>query len=340
MGERRYTTRPAPRRPARDRGPSVGAAHPIVGRPPRRVELRGETVGAAHDGLRLDAWLRLALEPAGAGLTKALLRRAIVGGGVRVDGRVEHRAGRPLRTGQRVAAVVRVDEWREESSAVEGVASLRVLHEDAWIVAFDKPAGLPTVPTADARRASLVRVAERWLAERDGAAEVRLGVHQRLDATTSGVVAFTKSREADRPFARALAEGTVEKTYVAVVRRPAGGRLPSRLEGSVDGGDASPRPAITDVRIVEALGGVLVVEARPRTGRKHQIRIHLARAGAPLLGDVRYGGPAQVGGVAVPRVMLHARRLVLAHPVTGAPLAIEAALPPDVTGLLARLRGA
>jgi 23S rRNA pseudouridine1911/1915/1917 synthase len=75
--------------------------------------------------------------------------------------------------------------------------------------------------------------------------------------------------------------------------------------------------------------GAALVEACPETGRTHQIRIHLAHLGAPLLGDPRYGGPRRVGEIAVPRVMLHARALRIAHPVTGAPLALEAPVPED-----------
>jgi 23S rRNA pseudouridine1911/1915/1917 synthase len=72
-----------------------------------------------------------------------------------------------------------------------------------------------------------------------------------------------------------------------------------------------------------------LVEARPETGRTHQIRVHLAHLGAPLLGDARYGGPRRVGEVAIPRVMLHARRLELVHPTTGAAMVLEAPVPED-----------
>jgi 23S rRNA pseudouridine1911/1915/1917 synthase len=72
-----------------------------------------------------------------------------------------------------------------------------------------------------------------------------------------------------------------------------------------------------------------MVECRPESGRTHQLRVHLAHLGAPLLGDPRYGGPRRVADVAVPRVMLHALRLALAHPVTGAPLDLQAPLPED-----------
>lgn len=312
-------------------------------------------VEAAQQGARLDLWLHGALSASLGPLSKAAVRRAIVGGAVRVDGQVVRGAGRLLRAGQVVLAAIDRGKLGLDRPRPCQLTPGRVLFEDAWLLALDKPAGLPTVPTADARRDSLVRLAELWLATREGGSvPARLGVHQRLDAETTGVVLFTKSREADASLARAFEQRSVEKVYVAVARRPRRGSLPQRLEGSVDlggrvAGAATPpaasrsRSAVTDVRVLRGLGPALLVEARPRTGRKHQIRIHLARAGAPLLGDARYGGPMRVGGIDVPRVMLHAARLALTHPVTGVPLVVESPWPDDfsaaIDGLASRLAG-
>jgi len=81
------------------------------------------------------------------------------------------------------------------------------------------------------------------------------------------------------------------------------------------------------------------VEARPETGRTHQIRVHLAALGAPLLGDARYGGPRMVGALPIPRVMLHALRLEIDHPATGARTSFEAPIPPDLAGVRDALVG-
>ena len=97
-------------------------------------------------------------------------------------------------------------------------------------------------------------------------------------------------------------------------------------------------PAETEFEVLQAGARALLVRARPRTGRKHQVRAHLAASGMPLLGDVLYGGPAQVGPHPVGRPMLHAARLELRHPVTGVPLALEAPWPPDMVAL-ARILG-
>jgi 23S rRNA pseudouridine1911/1915/1917 synthase len=101
--------------------------------------------------------------------------------------------------------------------------------------------------------------------------------------------------------------------------------------------DPRGEPAATVYRTLRASGQAALVEARPETGRTHQIRVHLAHLGAPLLGDARYGGPRRVGEVAVPRVMLHARRLALRHPATGAPLVLEAPEPGDFLAVAAAL---
>ena len=139
---------------------------------------------------------------------------------------------------------------------------------------------------------------------------------------------------------------TPEKTYLALCARaptPRDGRIdaplgkdptrPGRRAVRPDGEPAATRYAT----LREGPTGCALVEARPETGRTHQIRVHLAHLGAPLLGDARYGGPRQAGEVAVPRFMLHAARLELAHPVTGAPLVLEAPKPADFLAVAAAL---
>jgi 23S rRNA-/tRNA-specific pseudouridylate synthase len=175
-------------------------------------------------------------------------------------------------------------------------------------------------------------------------------LHHRLDRDTSGVVLFVKAREANAGVAAQFEGHRVEKVYHALSARPA--RMPAahwRVENqlaAVGKGHRSRMQAVeqdgqraaTRFAVLERWPSALLVEARPETGRKHQIRAHLRECGLPILGDGRYEGPLRLGPRAVPRVMLHAARLVLQHPVTGKRLEILADYPDDFRALLAALR--
>jgi 23S rRNA-/tRNA-specific pseudouridylate synthase len=180
--------------------------------------------------------------------------------------------------------------------------------------------------------------------------EPYLGVHQRLDRDTSGIVLFTKHAAANRSLADSFARGSVRKTYRALTRRPR--KLPppswtveTRLgtvgKGRVASVTTGGVPAHTELARLEVYPAGLLVEARPLTGRKHQIRVHLAEAGLPILGDTAYGGSggSTEGGGRAGRAMLHAARLVFPHPRSGQDVVIECPDPPDFAAMLERLRG-
>ena len=277
----------------------------------------------------------------------ARVRALVAAGGVRVNGEVPRSAGRPVRAGQRVEAIVRPELLRPRATTSDRpfrLTSRAVLFRDGALLAVDKPPGLPTHATADLSRPSLVGHVERFLLETGAGSYV--AVHQRLDRDTSGVVLFATDPRANEGLARAFLGRAVEKTYVALTSRPASvprrGLLvsaPLSAPGPGGGlrvavGSRGASPAETEVVVREELAEALLVEARPLTGRKHQVRVHLAHAGMAILGDPVYG---EAGGRA-PRLMLHARRLALSHPLTGQPLAIESPLPADFEAVLARLR--
>ena len=211
---------------------------------------------------------------------------------------------------------------------------------NGWLI-VDKPAGVPAQPTLTTDRGHLPELVGALLG-----APVRL-VH-RLDRETSGVTVLARTADAERALSAAFRDGTPEKTYLALCARapvPPEGRIDAPLapdparpgrRAVVPGGD----PAATRYRtLAVGPGGVALVLARPETGRTHQIRVHLAALGAPLLGDARYGGPRMVGSVPVPRVMLHALRLEIDHPATGRRLAVEAPVPADLAALRDELVG-
>ena len=323
----------------------------------RRLSLR---TNATHAGRRLDevlaGWLPQAL---GRPLSKAKVRRLVIAGAVRVDGLVNRRPVTPLAAGRVVEVRVRLSllEDRTSHDRPFTLTDARILYEDGWVIAVDKPPGLPTPPTVDPGRPSLFAAVRTWLSERAGR-EAYLGLHQRLDRDTSGVVLFTKDPHVNPGLAEAFAHHQVVKTYHALVGPP--GRRPPRqwqvrsLLGAVGkGAQARVRsvadggsPSETAFVVREILAGGLLIEARPRTGRKHQIRVHLAEAGLAILGDDLYGKGSSAR-LEVPRVMLHAVRLELLHPMTRAPLVIESPYPEDfrqvraalgVTGARARTR--
>jgi RluA family pseudouridine synthase len=231
----------------------------------------------------------------------------------------------------------------------------QVLFEDEWLLVVDKPAGMPTQPTLDARRPSVFSTLQEFIRQRDGGTPY-LGLHHRLDRDTSGVLLFTKDQKANAGTAALFSGKTMHKTYQALTI--AGAACPDSWEvknylgvigrvgkaskyGAVrSGGD----PAQTSFRVLERFPGALLIEARPHTGRTHQIRVHLTEGGHPIFGDAFYGGPMQLpagpggGMVAAPRVMLHAAALEFLHPVTKAPLLIRSPLPADFEACLRSVR--
>lgn len=294
-------------------------------------------------GARLDEAVSEAVDAARRRrLSKSQARKLIVIGAVRVNGAAVRQPGRRLRAAARVEVSVRPLALARAELPADRPFELTpgaILYEDQALIAIDKPPGLPTQATVDPSRPSLFSSVKSSLGP-----EAYLGIHQRLDRDTSGVVLFAKDRRANPGLARAFAERAVTKVYAALTaasrashpqRWHAMSRLslatgkPPRVRVVVEGG----LEAETGFQVLRRSPLVWLVEARPRTGRKHQIRVQLAAAGLPIVGDTLYGGPLRVEGRRVPRAMLHAARLELIHPLTRKPLRIESPLPQDFTEL-------
>jgi tRNA pseudouridine65 synthase len=212
------------------------------------------------------------------------------------------------------------------------MADIEILYRDADCVAVNKPSGLAVHrgwADDDAYAMTLVRDAlGQWV----------YPVH-RLDRGASGVLLFGLSSEAARALCEQFEQRDVRKTYVALVRGAPGERVTVDHPLRPDNSDV-PQPAVTELRRLEQFGRYAWVEARPQTGRLHQIRRHLKHIACPIIGDVRYGKGEHNRlfreRYALHRLALHAQRLELAR-VDGTPLLIEAPLPSDLAHALQSL---
>ncbi|MCB9740641.1 MAG: RNA pseudouridine synthase [Deltaproteobacteria bacterium] len=217
-----------------------------------------------------------------------------------------------------------------------------LLHIDDDLLLVHKPPGLPSHATVDPGRDHLVAATERLLRSQGIASELHLC--HRLDRDTSGVVVFARSRAAAAALGDAFAEREMDKRYLAICRVESSlasrwdvdDHLRARKDGVViavrSGGDR----ASSRFRQLDREPPYALVECRPMTGRRHQLRVHLADSGAPIVGDPVYGEPEHDQGVA-PRLMLHAYRITLQHPTTGQPLQVEAPMPADMRRVAERV---
>jgi RluA family pseudouridine synthase len=302
-----------------------------------------------HAGKRLNEtlaqWLSNTLERP---VSKAKARKLILAGAVYVNGRRVGLDAKTLVSGLRIEAHVDIEKLFGDSTSHDREFELtagRVLFEDEDLIFIDKPPGLPAQPTLDHSRDNLFAAVSRFLAGRDRRDEAYVGVHHRLDRDTSGVVLFTKSKRVNAKVAESFSSRRVTKIYQAItisgpnpdaewtiknyVGKIASKSKRSRYGAVESGGDL----AETFFRVISRHEDRLRIEAVPKTGRTHQIRVHLSEYGLPILGDDLYGAP-HCG--AVPRLMLHAVQLVLPHPITGRDLSVKSSLPDDFLMALER----
>jgi len=262
--------------------------------------------------------------------SRTWLQTLVERGHVRVDGEVAGVPSRKLRSGQQLSVQLVPT---EESRAFHPQAMpIQALWEDEHLLVLDKPAGLVVHPAAGHWSGTLLN---GLLARHADAARLpRAGIVHRLDKDTSGVMVVGKTLEAVTALSRAIAERRVQRRYLALaqgalaeaefsVEAPIARDPASRLRMAVVAGG---KPARTDVRRVAVRDGISAVQCRLHTGRTHQIRVHLAHRGHPLVADALYGGRPSLG---LQRQALHAWRLVLPHPTVGGEVAVECPPPPD-----------
>jgi 23S rRNA pseudouridine1911/1915/1917 synthase len=305
-------------------------------------------------GTRLDAFLALHFSD----YSRVLLRRTITAGGVRVDGN----GGKPayrLKAGQRVEVVL--PELPRNTPRAEDIP-LEILYQDDYLAVVNKPPGMVVHPARGHWSGTLAGAIQFHFGAALSLAggPIRPGIVHRLDRDTSGAILVARSDLAHHKLARQFHDRAIEKEYLAIVSGVpdrdrdlidcAIGIHPSQREKmAIRRGDAASRPAQTFYEVAERFDGFAAVRAMPKTGRTHQIRLHLAHIGCPVLCDRQYGGRAEISRgelrrdpadkhVLLSRQALHARRLRFAHPATGAIMEVVAPLPADMESLLAALR--
>lgn len=322
---------------------------------------------AAAAGMRLDQWLAGLLAP---DFSRSRVQSLIRDGQVEIGGKAAGEPKKKLAGGETV--IVALPEPEPAEPGGEAIP-LAVLYEDASLIVVDKPAGLVVHPGAGNWTGTLVNALIHHCGDSlSGIGGVRRpGIVHRLDKETSGVMVVAKTDAAHRALSEAFADhgasGGLERAYVALVWG-----APARMSGTVDAplgraadrvrravvpeARADARHAVTHYRVVERFGNdgagsplASLVECRLETGRTHQIRVHMAHIGHPVVGDPDYGQafrtkanrlpePLRALVKAFPRQALHARLLGFDHPASGRHMHFEAELPADMAALVEGFR--
>ncbi len=268
-----------------------------------------------EEGLRLDQVIPRHVP----GLSRRKARTVIDLGGVFVDRARVKVAGRPVRAGQ----VVEVNIGGALERANETPLAPRLVHVDDHIIVVDKPAGLVTAPTPESSRGDLLDQLHK------SHGEVYL-VH-RLDLPTSGLLVFARTRDANKRLGDAFKMHAVDREYRTVA---VGAVAAQTIDRPID-----RRRAVTHVRPLESFAHATLLAVTLETGRTHQIRIHLAGLGHPVVGDRTHGGEIERAFLPrPPRLVLHAAILGFTHPATGQRVRWESPLPDELTAWIERLR--
>ena len=315
------------------------------------------TVDKESAGTRLDALLTQQL----GAYSRAVLKRAIDAGHVSVNGQVRKPSLR-LEAGQ----VVRVEQLETPATGPEPEAiPLDLLYEDDDLVAVNKPPGMVVHPAKGHWAGTLASALAHHFGENlsSTGGPTRPGIVHRLDRDTSGAIVVAKHDRAHELLAKQFADRTTEKVYEALVQgapdrdadvidEPIGPHPHVREKMAIRRDHPDARPALTKYEVVERFKRLAYIRCFPKTGRTHQIRVHLAHIGHPVLCDKQYGGRSKItrseleGGLPqegetplLERQALHARRLTIMHPMSGEELVFEAPLADDLAQVLEKLRG-
>jgi 23S rRNA pseudouridine1911/1915/1917 synthase len=289
---------------------------------------------------RLDKFLTAALPQH----SRARLQGLVKAGRVTVNGRAVSKTGHTLLGGESITVEVPA---AEPTSLEPETIPLDVVFENDDVIVINKPAGLVVHPAAGHARGTLVHAVLAHAPEIEGVGgELRPGLVHRLDKDTSGLILLAKNERAQRALQQQFQSRDVKKTYIALVdgHPPTStgrvdapiGRDPRERKRMAVVSAAKGRAAVTEYRVVEKFAQHSLIEANPLTGRTHQIRVHLAFIGCPIVGDRVYGKKRST--LPLERHFLHAARLIVQLPGEEQPRTFETPLPEELENLLTSLR--
>jgi 23S rRNA pseudouridine1911/1915/1917 synthase len=298
-------------------------------------------VAAGDAGARCDVYLARQIPD----ISRSQVQRLIRAGLVTRDGRGVRKPGEVIESGERIR--VRIE--REELRATPEALPLEIVHEDGDLVVVNKPAGMVVHLGAGVKSGTLVNALLHHIGALSTAGgELRPGIVHRLDRMTSGLVVVAKNDFAHRSLAAQFKSREVRKTYLLLVHgrvakdsgeisKPVGRDPVRRVRMKVGG--IRPREALTRYRVLRRFPHFTLLEAEPRTGRTHQIRVHFASLGHPIVGDTLYGAPAKFRvetqeRPTLPRTFLHAAALEFRHPRSGELISLRAPLPAELESFL------
>ncbi len=291
-----------------------------------------------YAGLRID----LAINRKFGQISRTLAQEMLKTGEIKVGNQLV-KPGLKVKGGENVEIAFRPEEVEPEIKAT--TLDFPILFEDRHMIAIDKPAGLVVHPGAGKEKTTVVSALLGHTKLSPIGAPTRPGVVHRLDKDTSGVMILAKTRDAHRKLAEAFAGHELEKEYLAIIQGHIVNRK-GRIEVAIERDKIhrkrmkatsaeKGRMAISIFEVLEYLKGATLVKVKILTGRTHQIRVHMAFTGHPLLGDVTYGGKRLEKKA---EHFLHSHRLALKHPVTGKQLEFIAPMPDRFARILAQLR--
>jgi 23S rRNA pseudouridine1911/1915/1917 synthase len=300
----------------------------------------------SNTGERLDVFLTRQMQD----WSRSQVQRLIRSGLVKVHERLARKGGEEVQAGD----IISVRAEREESTAEPEALPLSIVYEDEDLVVVNKPAGMAVHVGAGLKSGTLVNALLHHVRTLSSAGDARRpGIVHRLDKMTSGLVVVAKNDAAHRQLAEQFKSRVVRKAYVLLVHGRVGnaqgeiskpvGRDPVRRTRMKAGG-LRPRQALTRYQVIRRFRDFTLLEAHPETGRTHQIRVHFAALGHPIVGDTTYGAPGRLhleGGPAttLSRTFLHAGFLEFQHPRMRRAVSFSAPLPPELAEFLTSLSG-